>query len=69
MLRAVALEGTLLKPTSGGMVRKYGFSSPSTAKSALLYLLKHDHASQDESGGYHLTDRFLALWCRRNLVT
>ncbi len=69
MLRAIALEGTLFKPTSGEMVRKYGFSSPSTAKSALLYLLRHDHASQDEKGGYHLSDRFLAMWCLRNVAT
>ncbi len=69
MLRAIALEGTLFKPTSGALVAKYGFSSPSSAKSALLYLLAHGYASRDEKGGYLLADRFLAMWCRRNLAT
>jgi hypothetical protein len=68
MVRALALEGTVTKPTSGDFIRKYGFASASSAKSALNYLSKKDFTTRNSTGGYRLVDRFLSLWCRTNLV-
>ncbi len=68
MLRAVATENPLFKPTSGKTVRTHGFASPSSSKSALTYLIDRDHVAQNKDGGYFLVDRFLGMWCRRNLT-
>lgn len=68
MLRALAMENPLFKPTSGKTVQTHGFASPSSSKSALTYLIDRDHAAQNKDGGYFLVDRFLGMWCRRNLT-
>ncbi len=69
MLRAVAMEGLLEKPTSGSFIRKYGFSSASTSGSALKHLIRHDHVGKNTHGQYYVIDRFLAMWCRKFLAT
>jgi hypothetical protein len=68
MLRAVAVENPLRSPYSGETLFKYRFKSPSSATRAIEYLVSHDIIVRTPEGGYNVTDRFLAMWCRRNLL-
>ncbi|MBN2586995.1 MAG: ATP-binding protein [Candidatus Fermentibacteraceae bacterium] len=69
MLRAVAMDDPLRSPYSGEVLSRYGFKSPSSAGRAIEYLVAHDIIVRTAEGGYAVTDRFLGLWCRRNLLT
>ncbi len=69
MLRAVATEDPLLTPYSGDVLARYGFRSPSSAGRAIEYLAAHDIIIRTTDGGYAVMDRFLGMWCRRNLLT
>ena len=68
MLRAVALEDPLHNPYSGEVLSKYGFKSPSSAGRAIEYLVNHDIINRSSKEDYRIVDRFLAMWCRRNLL-
>ena len=68
MLRAAAVENPLLSPYSGETLTKYGFKSPSSAGRAIEYLVRHDVMIRTPEGGYTIIDRFLGMWCRRNLL-
>jgi len=69
MLRAVATEDPLQSPYSGEILSRFGFKSPSSAGRAIEYLVSHDIIARTAEGGYSVMDRFLGMWCRRNLVT
>lgn len=68
MLRAAAVEDPLLSPYSGENLEKYGFKSPASAGRAIEYLVGHDILFRTAEGGYGVIDRFLAMWCRKNLL-
>ncbi len=68
MLRAIALENPLISPYSGEVLRKYGFTSPSSSGRAIEYLSSHDIITGSKSSGYIVIDRFLGIWCRKNFI-
>jgi len=66
MLRAIAIENPLKSPYSGGVLRKLGFTSPSSAGRAIEYLTSHDLITRSSTDEYTIIDRFLGMWCREN---
>ena len=64
VLRAIAEEGKVVQITSGKFAKRYGLVSPSAVKSAVNALLDKDLITQ-EKGVYHIYDKFLEIWLKR----
>lgn len=61
LMLAVAREGRVAAPNSGGFIKRYGLKTPSSVNTALKSLLEKEliYKSAD---GYMVYDRFMALW-------
>lgn len=61
LMLAVAREGRVAAPNSGGFIKQYGLKTPSSVNTALKSLLEKEliYKSAD---GYMVYDRFMALW-------
>lgn len=63
LLRAVAVEGKVKQPTSGGFINKYHLRSASSVQRALANLVDEEYLYPTEEG-YIVYDRFMAIWLR-----
>ena len=63
LLKAVAAEGKVPQPTSGGFVKKYHLRSASSVQRALAALVEEEYLYSTEDG-YIVYDRFMAIWLR-----
>ena len=63
LLKAVAAEGIVKQPTSGGFVKKHHLRSASSVQRALASLIEEEFLYPAEEG-YIVYDRFMAIWLR-----
>lgn len=63
LLKAVAQEGCVAEPTSGGFLRRHGFNSHSTVRSAIANLINSDLLYRTDAG-YVVYDRFFGHWLK-----
>ena len=64
LLRAVAADGCVASPTSGGFLARHGFKSHSTVRSALNDLVNNDLLYRSDDG-YVVYDRLFGIWLSR----
>lgn len=64
LLKAVAKEGTVIQPTSGDFMLKYGLGTASSVRTALQALMDKELVFE-EAGKYALNDVFLSRWLER----
>ncbi len=65
LLVAICREGSVSEVMSARFVREHKLASASSVQSALRGLVEKDFVT-DDLGSYELTDKFLALWMRKN---
>lgn len=64
LLRAIAREGSVVQPTSGDFISKYGLNAASTVQTALQALSDKELIYEDK-GRYSINDVFLSRWLER----
>ena len=64
LLKAVATEGCVASPTSGGFLSRHGFRSHSTIRSAVKDLVESDLLYLSDEG-YVVYDRLFGIWLSR----
>ena len=63
VLKAIASEGSVIKPLSKDFIHRYGLPTPSSIKSALDALLDREFIHYDRDR-YFVTDVFLSDWLK-----
>jgi len=61
LLKAIAMEGKVEKPTAGDFIRKYSLPAASSVRAALTVLLDKEMVYEDTEG-YIVYDRLMRLW-------
>ena len=67
VLVAIAKEGTVSQPTSGGFIKRNSLPSSSSVQKAMISLMESQYVTYqmiDSKRSYLMTDKFLELWLR-----